>query len=114
MNGAWRYAHVAHQNEHVRLFHLRGSFSVSVPFASPGLLTYLGSRHLRKTQAVEALLDPDERGGVDRGSLFRFIKCMLPGVPTEHWAALSTISRKRFGGVARHKCPRARQQHHQR
>lgn len=25
-------------------------------------------------------MDPDERGWVDRRSIFRFVKCMLPGV----------------------------------
>jgi len=27
------------------------------------------------------LLEPDERGWVDRRSAFRFVKCMLPSVP---------------------------------
>ena len=26
-------------------------------------------------------MDPDERGRVDRRNVFRFVKCMLPGVP---------------------------------
>lgn len=30
---------------------------------------------------METLLEPDERGCVDRRSMFRFIKCMLPSAP---------------------------------
>lgn len=45
------------------------------------LVPHLWLASSAKTKVVETLLDPDERGWVDRESIFRFVKCMLPGVP---------------------------------
>lgn len=65
---SWQVAH-----------HLNGSGSLPFPFAS--FFFWFSFASLFTTQVVEALLDPDERGWVDRRSIFRFVKCMLPGVP---------------------------------
>lgn len=45
------------------------------------LCTRVFSHLARAKQVVETLLEPDERGWVDRRSLFRLVKCTLPSAP---------------------------------
>lgn len=68
INCAWWCApQVARQNDRI-VAPYRPYFSFVVRFVS-------------QNPVVETLLDPDERGLVDRWKIFRFIKCVLPGVP---------------------------------
>lgn len=61
------------------MFTPRGSYTPLILVFSPS--SNIFSLLAGVKQVAETILEPDERGWVDRRSLFRFLKCTLPSAP---------------------------------